>query len=254
MHHPGEVGQRGRASCGEPALSRRLPRVRRSGGPLDPTRASDPALPRAGRLTTASARPRAADDARAHRARAPVAQGIEHRSPKAGVGSSNLPRRTACCCRSDPRRATRAPTLQSPCGARGQRVASHLSQDVDGLARTWTDASGRARSPAAPVGVCMPGRRRCGFTNAALPRRGRASALWTSTDQRAQLRREDCRGRESVDAFSLGAGTRTNPPRPLPSPMPSAWRRWWTQTQRVSCGVAGRRVGANRVPPREAAC
>ena len=28
------------------------------------------------------------------RPRAPVAQGIEHRSPKAGVGSSNLPRRT----------------------------------------------------------------------------------------------------------------------------------------------------------------
>lgn len=82
----------------------------------------------------------------ATRPRAPVAQGIEHRSPKAGVGSSNLPRRTEVLLqvRGDAGGAA-ATGIVSDLSGIGQRVVSDLSQDVDGLSRTWTDAGGRRR-------------------------------------------------------------------------------------------------------------
>lgn len=52
---------------------------------------------------------------------APVAQGIEHRSPKAGVGSSNLPRRTVCWCRSGDWWPPPVSPLRGLHGPRGQQ-------------------------------------------------------------------------------------------------------------------------------------
>src|SRR5665811_2267597 len=44
--------------------------------------------------------------------RAPVAQGIEHRSPKAGVAGSNPARRTECLCRSEAMTVPLAPRVR----------------------------------------------------------------------------------------------------------------------------------------------
>src|SRR5699024_2313985 len=94
------------------------------------------------------------------RSRAPVAQGIEHRSPKAGVGSSNLPRRTDVFAGQGWIGASAAVGSVSDLSGTGQCVVGDLSQDVDGLSRTWTDAGGRDRLPRTDLVQIEPARQR----------------------------------------------------------------------------------------------
>lgn len=50
------------------------------------------------------------------------------------------------------------PGLRTPMRARGQRVVSDLSQDVDGLSRTWTHAGGAPGPGTVDTGPEVSGR------------------------------------------------------------------------------------------------
>ena len=68
----------------------------------------------------------------------------QDRTPKAGVGSSNLPRRTEVFLQVKARIAVAVATrIVSALSGTGQHVVGASSQDVDGLSGTWTDVGGR---------------------------------------------------------------------------------------------------------------
>lgn len=74
---------------------------------------------------------------------------VQDRTPEAGVGSSNLPRRTRVLLQvRGGLGAAAAVGAVSDLPGIGQRVVSYLSQDVDGLPRTWTGAGGPTGSAA----------------------------------------------------------------------------------------------------------
>ncbi len=92
---------------------------------------------------TTATRPRAEVCARiCARSRAPVAQGIEHRSPKAGVGSSNLPRRTEVLLQ------VRVGTGAAGAVAAGPICRAMVSVWSATCLRTCTACEGRGRTPA----------------------------------------------------------------------------------------------------------